>query len=1173
MRKAKFYKNALKKSAAFALSCSMVLGMAQIPSFDAFVKAKAETNFNYGESLQKSLIFYELQKSGVLDDGEEYNRNNWRADSCVNDGADNGVDLTGGLYDAGDNAKFNLPMSYTAATLAWSYLENTAAYKQSGQEKYLLHTIEWIDDYLVKCHPEENVYYYQVADGNKDHTFWGSAEVVEARMERPSYKVDNTEANGGSAVCGQTAAALAAASIALQESNPAKAATYLKHAKEIYTMAEEAKSDKGYTAANGFYQSWSGFYDELSWAAMWIYKATGDSAYLDKAEEYATHFEKEGQGATEVKYSYTHCWDDAHYGASYLLAMCDEAKNKEVYTQTVENNIHFWLDELDGKGGDQITYTEGGLAWLYQWGSIRYATTAGFLATIYSKWDKADPQLAEKAWTFAKQQADYALGSTGQSFQIGFGENYPLNPHHRTAHGAWGDSLEKDPMETRHLLVGALVGGPNKADDSSYEDDRGNYYTNEVADDYNAGFTGLVAAMYEEYGGTIDPSVSAVEEVGEELSIEAAINAEDKTNVINFVEIKTVVYNKTAWPARVTDKLAFRFYVDISDAIANGANPEDFEITSNYSMYEGTKLSALQPYDAANGIYYTEIDLSGANIYPGGQNYYRSEVQFRIKAPGKWDYSNSPSLQGLEGTNNQSMVSAENVALYDNGVLVFGQEPDGTKPAVTTQSRPTTQTPVTTTQGTQTTQTPVMTTQGTQNTEEPVVTTQGMQNTQTPVTTTQGMQNTQAPAVTTQGTQNTQVPATTQGTQNTQTPVTTTQGTQNTQTPVTTTQGTQNTQTPVTTTQGTQNTQTPVVTTQGTQNTQTPVATTQGTQNTQTPATTTQNNTAKVEMIILNQTSWVTQVGEKTTLNTTVLPANAVNEKLQWISSNSNIVRTDDYGNLEAVGTGSASVIVYAPNSGVNAECKVYVTEKNDNNTTQMPGNSDVTTQTPGDNNTTQIPSNDNATTQAPAGNNTTQIPSSGNATTQVPGSSNSTTQQNNSSVIPVEEIELMEENAVITVGGTDNISPAIFPYNATDKTITYTSSDSSIATVTADSMVVGLKPGIVQISMTANGGKTAVCQVTVKPSKVTGFKKTKVTSNKVTLKWKKQTGVTGYKVYQYNKKTKKYKLYKVVKKNQVTVKKLKKKTSYKFKVRPYATSSKVLYGAYSKVIVVKTKK
>ena len=33
---------------------------------------------------------------------------------------------------AGDNAKFNLPMSYTAATLAWSYLENTAAYKQSG---------------------------------------------------------------------------------------------------------------------------------------------------------------------------------------------------------------------------------------------------------------------------------------------------------------------------------------------------------------------------------------------------------------------------------------------------------------------------------------------------------------------------------------------------------------------------------------------------------------------------------------------------------------------------------------------------------------------------------------------------------------------------------------------------------------------------------------------------------------------------------------------------------------------------------------------------------------------------------------------------------------------------------------------------------------------------------
>ena len=81
-------------------------------------------DFNYGEALQKSLLFYELQRSGDLPDDI---RTNWRGDSGMSDGADNGVDLTGGLYDAGDNAKFNLPMAYTASMLEWSVYEDKDA--------------------------------------------------------------------------------------------------------------------------------------------------------------------------------------------------------------------------------------------------------------------------------------------------------------------------------------------------------------------------------------------------------------------------------------------------------------------------------------------------------------------------------------------------------------------------------------------------------------------------------------------------------------------------------------------------------------------------------------------------------------------------------------------------------------------------------------------------------------------------------------------------------------------------------------------------------------------------------------------------------------------------------------------------------------------------------------
>lgn len=39
-----------------------------------------------------------------------------------------------------------------------------------------------------------------------------------------------------------------------------------------------------------------------------------------------------------------------------------------------------------------------------------------------------------------------------------------------------------------HTLFGALVGGPGE--DDSYSDERGNFVQNEVAIDYNAGFTG-----------------------------------------------------------------------------------------------------------------------------------------------------------------------------------------------------------------------------------------------------------------------------------------------------------------------------------------------------------------------------------------------------------------------------------------------------------------------------------------------------------------------------------------------------------------------------------------------------------------------------------------------------------------------------------------------------------
>lgn len=618
--------------------------------------AKAETNYNYGEALQKAIMFYEFQRSGALPDDI---RNNWRGDSGLSDGSDAGLDLTGGWYDAGDHVKFNLPMAYSTAMLAWSVYESEDALKESGQLEYLLKDIKWVTDYLIKCHPSANVFYYQVGNGGTDHSWWGPAEVMQ--MERPSYKVDLN--SPGSAVSAEAAAALAAAGVIFADRDPDYAATCIQHAKELFSFADTTKSDSGYTAANGFYSLSSGFYDELSWAGVWLYLATKDSAYLDKAESYVPNWGTEPQSST-ISYKWAQCWDDVHYGAALLLA---KITGNEVYKTSTEMHLDYWTT---GYNGSRISYTPKGLAWLDSWGALRYSTTTAFLASVYADWSGCSAEKAETYSAFAKQQADYALGSSGRSFVVGFGKDSPKRPHHRTAHSSWADSMTM-PAYHRHTIYGALVGGPGR--DDSYTDDVNNYTNNEVACDYNAGFVGVLAKLYGNYGGDPIPDFTAMEEVtNDEFYAEAGINASGS----NFIEIKALLNNCSGWPARMGDQLSFKYFVDITEAVNAGYTAKDLKITTNYN--QGADVSQLLPWDEANNIYYVNVDFTGTKIYPGGQSAYKKEIQFRITGPQNtafWDNSNDYSYTGLNGVTSGNVVKTTYIPVYDAGVKVFGDEP------------------------------------------------------------------------------------------------------------------------------------------------------------------------------------------------------------------------------------------------------------------------------------------------------------------------------------------------------------------------------------------------------------------------------------------------------------------------------------------------------------------
>lgn len=582
--------------------------------------------YNYGEALQKSLLFYELQRSGDL---PEDTRCNWRGDSALKDGSDAGVDLTGGWFDAGDNVKFNLPMAYTASILGWSVYEDKDAYEESKQLEYALGNIRWANEYFIKCHPSDEVYYYQVGDGNADHGWWGPAECVEYQMSRPAYRVDAQ--NPGSAVTAETAASLAVCSILFKDVDPAFSEQCLTHAKSLYAFADKYKSDAGYTAANGFYNSWSGYYDELSWAGVWLYRATGDSSYLAKAKEY---YPKANQD-----FNWSLCWDDVHIGAAVLLA---QETGEKTYTQAVEKHLDFWTTGTSA--GERITYTPKGLAWLDSWGSLRYATTTAFVASVYSESDACPSAKKDTYWNFAVAQAGYALGDTGRSFQIGFGENYPVNPHHRTAQGSYCDNMN-EPGTGRHVLCGALVGGPDASD--GYTDEVSNYNTNEVACDYNAGFTGLLAKLYTRYHGQTLTGFGAGEDVGEEYRVDATVNAGGS----DFLEIKALTYNMTGWPARAPKDLELRYYF----TLPSGKKASDLSVSSSY----GQDVASLQILDADGSNACVQVVFKEYSCYPGGQEEYKKEVQFRIT--------------GLP----QDAASSAKVSLFEGGVLVYGEVPDG----------------------------------------------------------------------------------------------------------------------------------------------------------------------------------------------------------------------------------------------------------------------------------------------------------------------------------------------------------------------------------------------------------------------------------------------------------------------------------------------------------------
>ena len=450
---------------------------------------------DYARHIELSLLFYECQRSGPL---PKSNRIYWRHDSMVDAGKDVGVDLTGGYYDAGDNVKFNFPQASAITILAWSGIDFAEGYKKAGQYDYLLDAVKWGTDYLIKCHTGKNELYVQVGNGQTDHGYWYPPEYID--YEYPSYKID--ESNPGSDVAAETAAALAATSILFKDADSSYSKTCLEHAKEIYDFADKYRDEysKSVPQAQGFYTSYSGYMDELVWGAAWMLRATGDEKYREMFDKIAEA--EYGEQDTKRYYGNTGplSWDDKRPGAYALIAITTKEEKHM-------NNCYKYCDTILSQ-----PRTPGGLWYdknLSQWASNRYASNAAAVVAMFASiLPESDPKRKEYI-DFVKSQIDYILGDNpaGVNYVVGAEENSPRAVHHRAASGTYDcqDNNAK-PYWDIFTLYGALAGGPGP--DDSYKDTRSNYQMNEVALDYNAGFTLCLAALSHFGLGTKDGALN-----------------------------------------------------------------------------------------------------------------------------------------------------------------------------------------------------------------------------------------------------------------------------------------------------------------------------------------------------------------------------------------------------------------------------------------------------------------------------------------------------------------------------------------------------------------------------------------------------------------------------------------------------------------------------------------
>lgn len=248
-----------------------------------------------------------------------------------------------------------------------------------------------------------------------------------------------------------------------------------------------------------------------------------------------------------------------------------------------------------------------------------------------------------------------------------------------------------------------------------------------------------------------------------------------------------------------------------------------------------------------------------------------------------------------------------------------------------------------------------------------------------------------------------------------------------------------------------------------------------------------------IKSLTLDQSTLSLTINETHQFVVTITPTNLQAPVYTWTTSNKNIVSVDDKGEIKAISVGEATITVFNPDKTLQSSCKVSVQPINATGISLNADNLELLVDeeialtyniTPENTTNKQI-------TWSSADTNIATVDTAGKVKAIGVGETKITAKTNNLisdvcnvKVNPVKAtaISLSQNSLSIEMSDKQTLNVSFTPVNTTNKKIFWSSSNSTIATVSETGEITGTGEGTAIITAKSDdGGFTANCNVNVK--------------------------------------------------------------------------------------------